>query len=301
MKRLTIFGIFFGLLPLFVGVGLIALNQRKMTFTKSVQEVEIQKLEAVAALGQLQPAGEIRRLAAPSNGMGGTPRVSNLLVREGDVVEAGETLAIFDNRPQVMASIRRVQAGLNTLQIEIKIKKREFKRYEQTAIEGATSLALLDEKKDELIKLIGAREELLAELSGLEADLSNTELKSPIEGLVLHIHARVGERPDDSGVLEVGANQNMEALIEVYESDIDRVKLGQSVSLISENGGFIGTLNGVVDRISPQVRQRKVLSTDPTGDADARVIEVGVKLNDKSSLLVSQLTGLKVIARFVPL
>ena len=32
--------------------------------------------EAVAALGQLQPAGDVRRLAAPVSGVGGTPRIA---------------------------------------------------------------------------------------------------------------------------------------------------------------------------------------------------------------------------------
>ena len=103
------------------------------------------------------------------------------------------------------------------------------------------------------------------------------------------------------GVLEVGANKAMEALIEVYESDVNRIELGQSVNLTSENGGFAGILKGIVHRISPQVRQRKVLSTDPTGDADARVVEVRVALDPGSAAVVSQLTGMKVIARFEPL
>jgi HlyD family secretion protein len=56
-------------------------------------------------------------------------------------------------------------------------------------------------------------------------------------------------------------------------------------------------LSGEVIRISPQVRQRSVLSTDPTGDADARVVEVRVALTSADSQRVRDLTGLKVIAR----
>ena len=150
----------------------------------------------------------------------------------------------------------------------------------------------------ELVKLKGQLQETFAELTGLKADLSNSELKAPIDGVILRINARVGERPGEEGVLEVGANQFMEALIEVYESDINRVKIGQSVLLTSENGGFIGTLAGQVKTISPQVRQRRVLSTDPTGDADARVIEVRVTLDSNSAEIVKELTGMNVIARF---
>ena len=150
------------------------------------------------------------------------------------------------------------------------------------------SLILLDRK----------RVELLAERRKLEADLTDSELRSPIDGTVLRLRARVGERPGSDGVLDVGASQSMEAVIEVYESDINRVKVGEPVTLISENGGFQGDLSGTVERISPQVRQRQVLSTDPTGDADARIIEVVVRLDAGSTQRVSRLSGLKVIARF---
>ena len=92
----------------------------------------------------------------------------------------------------------------------------------------------------------------------------------------------------------------MEALIEVYESDISRVFLGQNVSLTSENGGFSGNLKGRVNQISPRVNQRVVLATDPTGDADARIVEVRVTLDRSSVLLVDRFTGMKVIARFQP-
>ena len=69
---------------------------------------------------------------------------------------------------------------------------------------------------------------------------------------------------------------------------------------MSENGGFKKILKGVVIRISPQVKQRKVLSTDPTGDADARIIEVLVKLDKESINLVKNYAGMKVIAKFLP-
>ena len=38
--------------------------------------------------------------------------------------------------------------------------------------------------------------------------------------------------------MDIGSSQKMEALIEVYESDIDRVFISQNVELSSENGGF---------------------------------------------------------------
>ena len=254
--------------------------------------------EAVAALGQLKPAGEVRRLAAPVSGFGGTPRILALLVNEGDQIRKGQPLAIFDSRPQIEAEIAEVDAQIQSAAIEVELQQREVSRYAAAAKVGAAAMVAYEEKQDELRRFQREGVELIAKRRSLETDLAESELLSPINGTVLKIHSRVGERPSSDGVMEVGASQSMEALVEVYESDINRISIGQPVTLTSENGGFQGTLEGRVERITPQVRQRQVLSTDPTGDADARIIEVNVVLSPESARRVTQLSGLKVIARF---
>lgn len=277
---------------------LILRRPQPSTSVEASEQVALRQPESVAALGSLRPAGEVRRLAAPMSGFGGSPRVSSLLVREGDFVRGGQVLAVFDSRPQIEAELAALDEKIRTVDTEIPLKRREVARYAQAAGQGAAEAVLLEDKQNELTLLQRRRAELLADRKTLEADLIDSELRSPIDGTVLNVHARVGERPASDGVLDVGASQSMEALIEVYESDINRIKIGETVTLISENGGFDGDLSGTVERISPQVRQRQVLSTDPTGDADARIVEVLVKLDAGSSQRVSRLSGLKVIARF---
>ena len=256
--------------------------------------------EAVAALGQLEPAGDIRNLAAPTAGMAGTPRVASLQVNEGDVIKRGQVLASFDHRDGLLADLDRLNAQLRSLDQEIRLQTIEVQRFTKAADWGAAELSLVDNKREELVRLQGQREQALAERKGLKADLALSQLISPIDGVVLKLHAREGERPAAEGVMDVGANQAMQASIEVYESDISRISLGQSVRLTSENGGFRDALSGRVLRISPQVEQRSVLSTDPTGDADARVVVVDVALTPEDAAKVSRLAGLKVIARFDP-
>ena len=254
----------------------------------------------VAALGQLSPKGDIRSLAAPFSGFGGTPRVYELLVEEGDSVKQGQILAVFDNRNRALADLNVAIAYLETIEEEIKRQNIEVSRYQAAAEKGAISLISYEVQKDELTQLKGQRNQTKEELVGLKYDLDQSQLKSPINGVILRVMAREGERPSSEGVLKVGATKKMEALIEVYESDIDRVRLYQNVNIVSENGGFDGSLSGRVSLISPEVRQRRVLSTDPTGDADARIVEVRVTLDPKSALIVKSLSGMKVIARFEP-
>lgn len=258
------------------------------------------RVEAVSALGTLQPAGDIRKLAAPTSAMGGSPRLLSLQVEEGQRVQQGQLLATFDSRPRLVADLAAVTARIDSLQAQIRMQRREVERYQRAASSGAAALVLLEEKKDDLVKLEGQLREALAQRKGLQVDLADSELRAPLAGTVLKIHSRMGERPGNDGVLELGAGDQMEAVAEVYESDINRVKLGQRVTLVSENGGFSGSLEARVIRISPQVRQRAVLSTDPTGDADARVVEVRLALDPADAAKVRDRAGLKLIARFSP-
>ena len=158
----------------------------------------------------------------------------------------------------------------------------------------------MSQRKNELLNLQKQKINHIGEKKNIEIDLFNSKLRSPIDGFILEINTRVGERPKNQGVLDIGSSQKMEALIEVYESDINRVFISQNVELSSENGGFQKNLKGKVIRISPQVKQRKVLSTDPTGDADSRIIEVLVKLDQDSIDIVQNYAGMKVIAKFIP-
>jgi HlyD family secretion protein len=259
--------------------------------------VQTSRIRAVAALGRLDPRGEIRSLAAPISGIGGSPRLTKLLVQEGSQVQEGDLLAEFDTAPGLRADQRRLTVRINNLRSRLTLQQREIKRYRRLGRTGAIASVDLDDRESELLSLEGELQEAIGALERTNADLVLTELRAPINGTVLRLHTRVGERPGDEGVLELGANHRMEALIEVYESDIDRVTLGQQVSLISENGGFNGSLKGKVIHISPQVRQREVLATDPTQDADARIVEVRVDLDPDDARRVRNLTGLKVIAR----
>ncbi len=295
--------LFYLLIFLPVSIGLSSCSQNSKLNSNSNTEISsdfIPVIEAVAALGQLSPAGEIRQLAAPISQFGSSPRLSELFVQEGDYVKEGSVLAVFENRKKLIADLEQKNYLIETNILEISLKEDQIKRYELAVEKSAYSLVQLSQRKDELLKLQKQKIINVGDKKNIEIDLFNSQLRSPIDGYILSVNTRVGERSKNEGILDIGSSQNMEALIEVYESDINRVFISQNVELSSENGGFKKTLKGEVIRISPQVKQRKVLSTDPTGDADARIIEVLVKLNAESIKLVKNYTGMKVIAKFLP-
>ena len=275
-------------------------NNSSSKFKEETTEELIPSINAVAALGQLSPSGEIRQLAAPISQFGSSPRIVEILVNEGDFVKKGDILAIFENREKLISDFERNENLINTINDEIALKEDQIQRYELALSKNAYSFVQFSQRKDELLKLQKQKINLIGDQKNIKIDLFNSKLRSPIDGFILGINTRVGERPKNEGILDIGSSQKMEALIEVYESDIDRVYISQNVELSSENGGFQKNLKGKVIRISPQVKQRKVLSTDPTGDADSRIIEVLVKLDQDSINTVQNYAGMKVIAKFIP-
>ena len=286
-----------------LSIGIISCSGNNKSSSKIKEEINVDfipPITAVAALGQLSPSGEIRQLSAPISQFGSSPRIVEILVNEGDFVKKGDVLAIFENREKLIADLERNDNLINIINDEINLKKDQIKRFELALSNDAYSFVQLSQRKDELLKLQKQKINYIGDKKNIEIDLFNSKLRSPIDGFILEINTRVGERPQNEGILDVGSSQEMEALIEVYESNIDRVFISQNVELSSENGGFQRILKGKVIRISPQVKQRKVLSTDPTGDADSRIIEVLVKLDKESREVVKNYAGMKVIAKFIP-
>ena len=286
-----------------LSLGVISCSNNNKSSSNLEEEITtdfIPPIKAVAALGQLSPSGEIRQLAAPTSQFGSSPRIVEILVNEGDFVKKGDILAIFENREKLISDLERNENLINTIEDEIALKKDQINRYEKALSNNAYSFVEFSQRKDELLKLQKQKINLIGDQKNIKIDLFNSKLRSPIDGFILEINTQVGERPKNEGILDIGSSQKMEALIEVYESDIDRVFISQNVELSSENGGFQKILKGKVIRISPQVKQRKVLSTDPTGDADSRIIEVLVKLDQDSINTVKNYAGMKVIAKFIP-
>ena len=84
----NLFFYFLIFLPLSIGIASCSQNKKLSSNanTEIISEL-IPSIDAVAALGKLSPSGEIRQLAAPISQFGSSPRLSELLVNEGDFVK----------------------------------------------------------------------------------------------------------------------------------------------------------------------------------------------------------------------
>lgn len=159
--------------------------------------------------------------------------------------------------------------------------------------ETRATLSQVAEVRDVDVAL--AKAELTAAIAEVEraaAELDLAYVKAPRSGQVLKINTWPGETISHQGILELGETQAMYVRAEIYETDINRVQVGQAATISAD--AFPGDLQGTVDEIGLQIGKQEVLSTNPTLDTDARVVEVKVRLNPKDSQLAAAFTNLRV-------
>lgn len=254
---------------------------------------------SVSALGTLEPQGDVHVLAGPMTQLGGAPRIKSISVREGDRVVRNQVLATFDNSPQVLAEKNRILANIHSKKGEIRILKLQIHRFEKLTASGSFPVAELEEKKIRLAGYHSQLQELQGTLNTFNERLySDTIIRSPINGVILKVNARVGERAKEAGVIEVGDISRMQALVEVDETDIGSIRIGQPVKITSENGAFSTVLDGVVGSIGLKASAKLKVGQDPglAPDSEVRVINVVIDLDASSSRNASTLTGVKVVA-----
>ncbi len=126
------------------------------------------------------------------------------------------------------------------------------------------------------------------------AELTEAYVRAPIAGEILKVHTHAGESPGDKGIVEIGQTSQMVAVAEVYESDVRKLRVGQSASIKSESGAFTQNLKGTVKYIGLQIGKQDVLNTDPAADSDSRVVEVKIAIDPNDSNVVKGLTNSKI-------
>ena len=83
----------------------------------SVDVAILPEISTVTALGRLEPEGEIIQLTAPTSAQ--ESRIQELLVKEGDVVEQGQVIAILDNRDLMQAALQKAKQQVQIAQSQL--------------------------------------------------------------------------------------------------------------------------------------------------------------------------------------
>lgn len=241
-------------------------------------------------------------------------------------------LLLEKQRHEVRSSIRSRRSALERARAELESARREFARQEVLKERGVATEATLEKRRRDLDTAEATVREMEAalerietksqldvrpegtlvdvavteqELAAAEADLKVARatldqaiIRAPFKGRILGLKARVGERIGNDGLLELGDTSRMRAVIEVYQTDVSRIRPEQSVELKAD--ALPTPLIGRVERVGAAVRRQTVVNNDPASATDARVVEVFVALDPAASLVVRSLSRLQVQAVFAP-
>ncbi|WGV27365.1 ABC exporter membrane fusion protein [Halotia branconii] len=211
-------------------------------------------------------------------------RRNQALYHEGAIAAAtldSRRLALTTAQEQLNSAKANLERTKRTLTAQIQEAKATW---EKTAQVRPTDVATAQAEIDSAI----------ATVSKMRSELKLAYVRAPQAGQILRIQTHPGETVGDQGVVELGQTNQMYAIAEIYESDITKIRPGQTTSITSPSNAFGGKLSGTVDQIGLTVAKKDVLDSDPTAATDARVIEVKIRLDKAASQKVAHLTNLQV-------
>lgn len=169
--------------------------------------------------------------------------VKSLLIREGDYVRQGQTIAVIAN-PQFI----QMQEEYLTTTAKIVLAEQEYERQQELTSGNAGAMKNL-QGADATLKALRTRKAALHQqikLMGINPDrVSNSGLSSslavtaPISGTVSGIMVNIGSYVDVSApVAEIVDNSQLHLDLQIYEKDLPKVKTGQTIHFtLTNNAG----------------------------------------------------------------
>jgi HlyD family secretion protein len=278
----------------------------------SLNEAKKQVRIAQSRLEQVKVGAKRGELAAQR------ATVTNLRAElEGEIQSQQATIALLEAELQnAQTEFRRNQSLYNegaisasvldsrrltskTAQEQLNAAKANFGRTQRTlTAQIQEAKATLDKTAEirptDLATAQAEVESAIATVKRIQAELDLAYIKAPKAGQILKIQTRPGETVGNQGIVELGQTDQMYVVAEIYESDISKIRLGQTATITSPSNAFAGKLQGIVDHIGLKVAKKDVLDSDPTAATDARVIEVKIRLDKAASQQVASLTNLQV-------
>lgn len=215
--------------------------------------------------------------------------------------------SLFDNKRLSVDTITQqlieAKANLNRIDStgrrQISEAKTALNRINATGSKQITSAQATLNKIAEVrpVDIAAAKAELsrtIAVAAQAKANFDQSYVKAPQNGVIFDIYSRAGEVVSNNGIVELGQINQMYAVVEVYQSDINKIRPQQQVKISSNS--LPGELQGKVDWVGWKVQRQNVINSDPTDNIDSRVVEVHVQLDEASSKKAAKFTNLQVKA-----
>lgn len=195
--------------------------------------------------------------------------ITAILIEEGDYVEAGQILARLDGARQRLAT---VQARANHQKL-----LQEYKRNLELLDKGLVSAGAFENIKYEVDALEAAYE--LARL-----DLSYTEIRAPISGVVSERLVKLGNTVDNNEILfRIADPASLIAALHVPQRELYRFRAGQVAEMSA-------------DALPGDIYAARIQRISPTVDADNGTFKVTLEVNEaEHQLMPGMFTRIKIV------
>jgi len=262
----------------------------------------------IGASGYIEPSSRIIHI---SHDMGhDSAVVKHLPITEGQFVNKGDLLVTFTDHPRKEALYQMALAKVGSLQARIKGQthdrdywKKEFTRQQKLNAANAAVESKKDEVERNYQKAEASLEELQSELNSAKMEkalalehVHQAEVRAPISGVILKIHAREGESVHAKGIATMADLTKMEVVAEVHEHDISHIQLGQKATITIP--GLGQTLEGEVVYKGHQVHKNSLIDPNPQKPQDLRVMEVRIAISATDNSKINHLIHSQVFVRF---
>ncbi len=248
----------------------------------------------VAAFAWLRPRDGVLVISGPATDFG--YRIDRLDVKEGDMVKAGQTLAELDVKGEREASLAVAAAQVEQAKVEVDFAKRELARKEALSKTKPPTVSIHDLDVARESEALARAKLAVAESRRTYAQirLEQATIRAPVAGMVLHIMKHEGEGfTPGQGLIELGQVTHMEAVAEVFETDVRFVKPGEKA--VFSSPALAHPVEGKVLRILPKTARVSLYMTNAAENAESRVVQVVIAFGDNPA--VRRLTGLQGIVR----
>lgn len=265
------------------------------------QEKQEQPLSqpSIGAFGTIVPVEQLRNITISGSAGENRQVIERLQAEEGDSVKKGQIIAELRNKRQLENERKRILRNIRGYEKQLQQSSVLLKRLENLSRTGAYPWSLYQERLIISENTSIAKDQAFIQLEDNEIRLSNSTLRAPFDGVITRIYSRSGEAISKDGIFQMGNLERLQAQLEVYESDIGKVRLGQQVKIRSETGSFNGTVDATVTQIVPGIRMRTTLPTTSTPMVDVRVGIVRAEINRNDSSKLKIVVGTKIIGKIL--
>jgi HlyD family secretion protein len=208
------------------------LKSGEKTYAVQAEKVERSDLTSiVTAYGKIIPKTDVKISAyVPA-------KITRLPVEEGDQVKRGNLLVQLDDT-EYRAALNQAKAELSSAGASLEQAQLSYNRQKELFQKKLTSQEQYDMAKTDLDLAKARHEQAVANLDRAKYNLSKTTMTSPMDGLVTSLNAEVGEivmigtmNNPGTVIMTVSDMSEIEAEVEVDETDIAEVRLGQEAEI----------------------------------------------------------------------